>query len=173
MYHCMYIFSLHRLSCLHCQEKLGAASSPLEKMMGFLMKNLWKREGRASKDLWISMILILISHHANSTIEINAINLRTADLWICRLGEWLLPCHLQSQRSAVCKLITLISKVLLDDGKSPQGIFKFLVPSFQQHLNIKSMIDHDGATCRNNNHFEHPTILNAPWDEHSMMFLRV
>ncbi len=26
----------------------------------------------------------------------------------------------------------------------------------------KSVIDRDGATCRNNNHFERPTILNAP-----------
>ena len=38
-------------------------------------------------------------------------------------------------------------------------------------INIKSVIDRDGATCRNNNHFDRPTILNAPWDEHSMMFL--
>ena len=30
----------------------------------------------------------------------------------------------------------------------------------------------DGATCRNNNHFEYPTILNAPWDAHSMMFFQ-
>ena len=37
-------------------------------------------------------------------------------------------------------------------------------------LTIKSMIDRDGATCRNNNHFERPAILNAPWDEHSTMF---
>ena len=34
------------------------------------------------------------------------------------------------------------------------------------------MINRDGTTCRNNNHFEHPTILNAPWDEHSMMFFK-
>ena len=32
---------------------------------------------------------------------------------------------------------------------------------------IKLVIDRDGATCRNNNHFERPTILNAPSDEHS------
>ena len=31
-------------------------------------------------------------------------------------------------------------------------------------LEIKSVIDRDGATCRNYNHFERPTILNAPWD---------
>ena len=35
---------------------------------------------------------------------------------------------------------------------------------------IKSVIDRDDATCQNNNHFERPTILNAPWDEHCMMF---
>ncbi len=34
------------------------------------------------------------------------------------------------------------------------------------------MIDRDGATCRNNNHFEGSTILNAPWDAHSMMFFK-
>ncbi len=28
-------------------------------------------------------------------------------------------------------------------------------------LAIKSVIDRDGATCRNNNHFERPTILNT------------
>ncbi len=39
-------------------------------------------------------------------------------------------------------------------------------------LNIKSVIDRDGATCRNNNHFERPTILNAPCDEDSMMFFK-
>ncbi len=37
---------------------------------------------------------------------------------------------------------------------------------FQTHgyslTHIKSVIDCDGATCRNNNHFEHPTMLNAP-----------
>ena len=27
---------------------------------------------------------------------------------------------------------------------------------------IKSVIDRDGVTCRNNNQFERPTILNAP-----------
>ncbi len=27
---------------------------------------------------------------------------------------------------------------------------------------IKSVIDRDGATCQNNNHFERSTILNAP-----------
>ncbi len=27
---------------------------------------------------------------------------------------------------------------------------------------IKSVIDSDGATCRNSNHFEHRTISNAP-----------
>ncbi len=27
---------------------------------------------------------------------------------------------------------------------------------------IKSVIDRDGATCRNNNHFARPTILYAP-----------
>ena len=32
---------------------------------------------------------------------------------------------------------------------------------------IKSVIDRNGATCRNNNHFEHATILNAPLDAHS------
>ncbi len=37
---------------------------------------------------------------------------------------------------------------------------------------IKSVIDHDGATCRNSNHFECPTILNALWDEHCMMFFK-
>ncbi len=35
---------------------------------------------------------------------------------------------------------------------------------------IKSVIDRNGAACWNNNHFERPTILNPPWDEHSMMF---
>ncbi len=30
---------------------------------------------------------------------------------------------------------------------------------------IKSMIDRGGATCWNNNHFEHPIVLNAPWDD--------
>ena len=35
---------------------------------------------------------------------------------------------------------------------------------------IKSVIDRVSATCWNNNYFERPTILNAPWDEHSMMF---
>ncbi len=34
---------------------------------------------------------------------------------------------------------------------------------------IKSVIDRNGATCRNNNHFERPTILNAPRDAHSMV----
>ena len=34
-------------------------------------------------------------------------------------------------------------------------------------MKIKSVIDRDGATCQNNNHFERPTILNAPCDEHS------
>ncbi len=34
------------------------------------------------------------------------------------------------------------------------------------------VIDRDGATCQNNNHFKRPTILNAPWDEHSMMFFK-
>ena len=37
---------------------------------------------------------------------------------------------------------------------------------------IKNMIGRDGATGRNNNHFERPTILNAPGDEHSMMFFK-
>ncbi len=32
-------------------------------------------------------------------------------------------------------------------------------------IKIKSLIDRDGATCRNNNQFECPTILNDPWDE--------
>ncbi len=40
-----------------------------------------------------SWMLILMSHHANSTLEINVINLQTADLWLCRLREWLLPCR--------------------------------------------------------------------------------
>ncbi len=38
------------------------------------------------------------------------------------------PLNLQSQRSAVLKLMALISKVLVDDGNkiiNPQGIFKF------------------------------------------------
>ncbi len=35
---------------------------------------------------------------------------------------------------------------------------------------IKSVIDRDGATCRNNNNFECPTILNAPWEEHFLKF---
>ena len=35
------------------------------------------------------------------------------------------------------------------------------VPLFS-NLNIKSVIDRDGATGRNNNHFERPTVLNAP-----------
>ena len=34
------------------------------------------------------------------------------------------------------------------------------------------MINRDGATCQNNNHFEHPTILKAPWDAHSTMFFK-
>ncbi len=33
---------------------------------------------------------------------------------------------------------------------------------------IKSVIDRGGATCQNSNHFERPTILNAPWDAHSI-----
>ena len=37
---------------------------------------------------------------------------------------------------------------------------------------IKSVINRDGATCQNNNYFECPTILNAPWDEHSMMVFK-
>ncbi len=37
---------------------------------------------------------------------------------------------------------------------------------------IKSVINRVCATCQNNNHFEYPTILNAPWDEHSMMFFK-
>ena len=37
---------------------------------------------------------------------------------------------------------------------------------------IKSVIDRGGATGPNNNHFDRPTILNAPWDEHSMMFFK-
>ncbi len=34
------------------------------------------------------------------------------------------------------------------------------------------MIDSDVATCRNSKHFEHPTVLNAPGDDHLMMFFK-
>ena len=34
------------------------------------------------------------------------------------------------------------------------------------------MIDRRRATCRNINHFECPTILNAPSDAHSVMFFK-
>ena len=34
---------------------------------------------------------------------------------------------------------------------------------------IKSVIDRDGATSRNNNHLERPTIFNAPKHEHCIM----
>ncbi len=33
---------------------------------------------------------------------------------------------------------------------------------FEHKFFIKSVIDRDGATCRNNNNFERPTIFNAP-----------
>ena len=46
-----------------------------------------------------------------------------------------------------------------------ERVTKFGSMDFSQPL-IKSVIDRDGATCRNNNHFERPTILYAPWDEH-------
>ncbi len=50
---------------------------------------------------------------SNSTLEINVINLQTADLWLCRWQGNSHSPNLHIQRSAVRKLIALISMVLL------------------------------------------------------------
>ena len=68
---------------------------------------------------------ILMSHHASSTLGINAINLRTADtLSIYKVG---------GLHSAVRKLVASISKVLLDDGNrivNPEGIRPVQITAF-------------------------------------------
>ncbi len=39
-------------------------------------------------------------------------------------------------------------------------------------FSIKSVINRNGTTCRNNNNLECPNILNAPWDELPLMFFK-
>ena len=67
------------------------------------------------------------------------------------------------------RIIINITGLILQE----QSICTFMTdPPWHSVIAIKSMIDCDGATCRNNNHFECPTVLNAPWDDHSVMFFK-
>ena len=45
--------------------------------------------------------------------------------------------------------------------------FTYVTSPLPLAIGIKSITDRDGAICRNNNHFERPTILNASWDAHT------
>ncbi len=66
------------------------------------------------------------------------------------------------------KLITHFNKLLHIKEQLPEVAHKLNL--FQENMNsrcpimfeIKSVTNHYGATCQNNNHFERPTILNAP-----------
>ena len=54
--------------------------------------------------LWIRFLsncrnVILMSHHANNVLKINALIVQTADLWLCRLRVWMLHCHRQQPHS--------------------------------------------------------------------------
>ncbi len=54
-------------------------------------------------------------------------------------------------------LIAVLLVATENETKSSYGIV-----TTNPFLTIKRVIDRNGATCRNNNHFERPTILNAP-----------
>ncbi len=78
---------------------------------------------------WIDIqCTILMTHHANSTLEINAFSLRTAS----SLG-------LRVSGGSCGRATAITSKVLLDDGNriiNPRGIFQFLLPMASDAINI-------------------------------------
>ncbi len=69
--------------------------------------------------------------------------------------------YVYSYKAIQCVLSTdIFKKVWVSAAKKIVHVFLF-------ETGIKSVINRDGTACRNNNHFECPTTLNSPWNEHS------